>query len=466
MRWLPARSALVAAGLLLVAVAIAYCNALWGPFQFDDYNVIVDNPRVHSWPQWLADLPHGIRPLLKASYTLNWLAGPGPFGFHLFNVALHALNSVLVWRLGHAILTRFQPSLASPFSPAFAAALLFALHPVQTEAVTYISGRSVSLMSAFYLGSVLAYAAAARSGARYWRSTSLILFALAVATKEVALSLPLVLLLWELAGPAPAWREVVRRLWPHWALALAATALMLAYSNYGWLLDYSLSVRSIADNLLNQAHALAYLGVRLLLPQRLNIDPDLPLQQGLSSLLILEIAVLIGLLVLAVVCLRRRPVLGFGILWAFLLLAPTNSLLARLDLVNERQLYLADWGFFLAGCVAFAELRLVKAWWAVAGVLLLGGLTIQRNQDYRSEIALWEATAKLSPGKARPFNNLGVAYEYAGCPELALGAYAWAVRLNPGYLPARQNLQRRLAGLQGGGMNTPRCALPIKNGAE
>lgn len=436
--------------LLCAAVGVAYFNALWGPFQFDDYNVIVDNPRVHGWEPWLADLPRGIRPLLKASYTFNWLAAPGPFGFHLFNLCVHALNSVLAWLLGRALLTRFQPLAAGPFGPALAAALLFALHPVQTEAVSYISGRSVSLMATFYLGSVLLYARYVQGGSGEWaRVLSLLSFMLAVASKEVALSLPGVLCLWEATGWQTAWRAAWRRLWPYWALALALLILMLLRTRYAGLLQYSLALRGSANNLLNQAPALTYLARRLLLPWRLDIDPDLPLQPYWTPAIALEAASLLGVLVLALQWLRHRPVAGFGLLWALLLLAPTNSLLARLDLVNERQLYLADWGLFLAACSVLGEWRAGKVWVGLVGVvLLLGGLTILRNQDYRSEMALWEATVRGSPAKARPYNNLGVAYESAGCTELALGAYARALQLDPGYAPARQNLLRRLG--QGG----------------
>src|ERR1700730_3248460 len=73
-----------ACGFLVGAVGLTYLNAFWGVFQFDDYNVIVDNPAIHSWSGWLHDL-QGIRPLLKLSYALNWTAGLGLFGFHLFN---------------------------------------------------------------------------------------------------------------------------------------------------------------------------------------------------------------------------------------------------------------------------------------------------------------------------------------------------------------------------------------------
>jgi len=147
--------ALVAPGVLLAATVAAYLNAFEGVFQFDDYNVIVDNPAVHAWESWLAQMP-GIRPLLKLSYVANWQSGHGLFGFHLFNLFCHLGNVVLVFLLCRrlaplAVHSRRRDALA------FVVALLFALHPAQTEAVTYISGRSVSFMALCYLGAAYAW---------------------------------------------------------------------------------------------------------------------------------------------------------------------------------------------------------------------------------------------------------------------------------------------------------------------
>jgi protein O-mannosyl-transferase len=139
--------------LLALAVSIAYANSFASVFQFDDFLAIVENPAVHSFPAWWADLVRGgIRPLLALSYLVNYILG-GLFGFHLFNVVLHFCNAVLIHALsqllrtasrGHTDAQRFIPWLT---------ALLFAVHPMQVEAVTYITGRSSSLMSFFYLGS-------------------------------------------------------------------------------------------------------------------------------------------------------------------------------------------------------------------------------------------------------------------------------------------------------------------------
>jgi hypothetical protein len=185
------RSEASAPAVLAVAVLLAYFNALTGAFQFDDYNVIVQNPAVHSVAAWLDSMP-GIRPLLKFSYALNWTLHSGPFGFHLFNVVVHAINAVLVYQLLRALIEQRTEAHWGPF----AGALLFALHPVQTEAVTYISGRSVCLMALFYLCSVLTWLRAERRAhPAAWRALSAGLFGAALLVKETAVTLPFALLL-------------------------------------------------------------------------------------------------------------------------------------------------------------------------------------------------------------------------------------------------------------------------------
>ncbi|HEX7523444.1 MAG TPA: tetratricopeptide repeat protein [Candidatus Deferrimicrobium sp.] len=429
--------------LLAGAVAVVYLNSFRGVFQFDDYNVIVDNGGVHTWGAFLAGLPRGIRPLLKFTYTLNWTSGLGLFGFHLVNVAFHAVNAVMLYflasRIGGPSVSRFTALLA---------ALLFAVHPVQTEAVTYISGRSVSLMAFFYLGSLLAYLRGRERGSRYLLYlASPILFLLAVASKEVALTLPFALILCEAARrERDGWKETLRAQAVHWGILVALAVLFVAHAGYGRLLEACFNIRGPAANLLTQAHGIGYLLSRLVMPHALNIDPDLPVFSGWAPGLIPEALLLAALLAAGIFGLIIRFPAGFGIFWFFLHLAPTNSFIPRLDVANERQLYLASWGLFL-GVAAVVDLLREKggARWltAVAAVLVLalGVLTVSRNMVYRSEVALWEDAARKSPGKARGWNNLGYAYQQAARFRDAEAAYLRALRIDPGYALARGNLR-------------------------
>jgi tetratricopeptide (TPR) repeat protein len=429
--------------LLVGTVVVFYLNSFRGVFQFDDYNVIVDNVGVHTWGAYLAGLPRGIRPLLKFTYTWNWTSGLGLFGFHLVNVALHAANAVLLFflasRIGGPSVSRFAALLP---------ALLFAVHPVQTEAVTYISGRSVSLMAFFYLGSLLAYLRGREQGSRFLLYlASPILFLLAAASKEVALTLPFALVLCEAVRRGrTGWKETLRAQTVHWGLLVALAVLFLAHAGYGRLLEACFDIRDAGTNLLTQVHGIGYLLSRLVMPHALDIDPELPVFSRGSTVLLPEALLLAALLAAGVVGLKKRWLAGFGILWFFLHLVPTNSFIPRLDVANDRQLYLASWGLFLALSAGADLLRRkwgVRRVAAVAAVLVLalGVLTVSRNTVYRSEVALWEDSVRKSPGKARAWNNLGYAYQQAGRFPDAEEAYLRALRIDPGYALALGNLR-------------------------
>jgi tetratricopeptide (TPR) repeat protein len=408
--------------LAVVALAaIAYLPSLAGVFHFDDYNVIVHYPTVHSWETLLERAGGGVRPLLKASYTLNWTVGGG---FNLLNIALHAMNAALLFLIGERLFGDRRAALI--------AALLFALHPAATEAVTYISGRSSSLMALFYLGALLAYLRGA-----HWFFSALLLL-LAVATRETAVALPAALLLCELCrGQWPGWREILRRQGVHWALLLAGGVFVLLNQRYFDLIAYGYGERGLADNLLTQVGGISYLILRLISLHGYNIDPALPTLTAWTPALVVQTLLLFSLFVLGAANLRARPWIAFGILWFFLQLTPTNSIVPRLDVANDRQLYLACWGLFLALCI---QLRHLPVWMFTAMIAVFAAASIVRQLDYRSEIALWESSVALAPWNARAHNNLGYAYQLAGRSEEARREYQAALLFNPAHAKARLNL--------------------------
>lgn len=433
----PRRSDLVPAGLIVAAVLAAYANALGGPFQFDDWNVIVRDTRVQSLAAWWAGMP-GIRPLLKLSYAANHALGLGVPGFHAVNLAIHVANALLVrWLLTHLAARETDDRHAARLV-GVAGALLFALHPVQTEAVTYVSGRSTSLAACCALCSIAAWVVGRqerRPGLVFAASPAL--FAAAIGVKETAVVLPLALLLIEATDRRGrhALRATLAGVAAHGAVLLAAASAVLASPTYRRLLMTSLETRDPWDNLRTQAGAVFYLAGQLVRFDRLNIDPLLSPETAWTWVLVLQAAVLGALLVAALAGLRRRPGFALATLWFFLWLAPTNSFVARLDVANDRQLYLAllgPVGLFAAWLGRRTAARRV----AVAAVLLLavglGAATVRRNMDYGSQIALWEDTARKSPHNARAFNNLGFAYALACRLDDARAAWLIAQDLDPG----------------------------------
>jgi len=434
--------------LVVLMVCLAYANALQASFQFDDWDVIVRDSRVQSLMAWWTSLP-GMRPLLKLSYALNHASGAGVAGFHALNVLIHAGNGLLILFLVRRFAAQLGEGPVTAGWLALATALIFVLHPVQTEAVTYASGRSTSLSAFFALGSIAVWVKARAQAGRPVQMflVSPLLMLAAMATKESAAIVPAVLLLWEATDTSRPfrWRGVFARTGMHWLLLVVGLVVALSLPAYRDFLATSLATRTVTGNLLAQVQGIRYLAGQLLNIDRMNADPALPVNLNLDAdgALTLVVLVIVGALGLANV--RRFPLPAFAILWFFLWLAPTNSLLARLDLVNDRQLYVALAGPALLLAAAIRRLATYQPRFAVIAFVLVLGLTglatHLRNEVYRDEVTFWRDVVGQSPHNARAFNNLGVAL--ADQCDLPRAEAAWrrALRLDPGYVRAAVNLQ-------------------------
>ncbi|MBB6096420.1 tetratricopeptide (TPR) repeat protein [Povalibacter uvarum] len=430
-----------------LVVVLVWLPSLSAGFQFDDWNVIVHEPKVHSLAAWWASMP-GIRPLLKLSYAAHYAMGPDPIVFRVFNMGIHALSAMLVFWLLQVRGVRAGLTPSHAMLAGLLAALIFAIHPVQTEAVTYISGRSSSLSAFFCLVALWCWVRGDSSGqgsslprkreSILWSFASCAAFIAAVACKETALILPLALWLYSADGHA------FRRLMPLFALVAVLLLLAASLPRYRDLLDVSLQTRSITENLLTQSRAVLYLAGQLIRPWNMNADPELTVitQVDATSLLLCSgWSVALGAALWNV---RRKPIGAFAVLWFLLWLAPTNSLLPRLDPANDRQLYLA-----MIGPAWWLSVQLIR--WAqtrrpllamLTIALVLGSLcaaTIERNRIYETEVTFWEDTAARNPANARAANNLAMAYAMACRREDALREFDRAISLDPSDFRARIN---------------------------
>jgi tetratricopeptide (TPR) repeat protein len=432
--------------VLLAAVAAAWASSFGGTFQFDDWNVIANEPRVASLGAWWASMP-GIRPLLKLSWAANRSSGLGIAGFHAVNLALHAAAALLVLRLLRRVAGRAGATGAASGAAPLLGALLFALHPVQTESVTYLSGRSASMAGALALGSAVAWLSG-RERAPGWMAWGLspLLFAAALATKESAVALPAALLLLEAVDVRRPfrWGSALRSIAPHLAVLGVAAVLFAASPVYGRMMARSAGLRSPGVNLATQVDAMAWLAGQVLRIDRLVADPALPAVEVSNVRVVLEGAALLAALALGLAWLRRRPALAFGVLWFLIWLPPAGWWLPRPEPANERQLYLS-----LLGPAWMAGLWLSP--WAVTGgarrlavaalLVALGGVTAVRSLVYADELRFWEDVAAKAPANPRAHNNLGFALA-ARCRTAEAGAaLERALELDPGYLRAAVNLR-------------------------
>lgn len=418
--------------LLALLVAAVFANALGGAFVFDDVADVTRNASARA-ESFFERLPAMNRPLTKASYALqDAVHGPWEAGFHAVNTLLHLAATLLAFALlrragGLAGLDQAKAALL-----AFAAAAVWAVHPALTDTVTYVSGRTMGLSAALMLGALMASSGAlTRSNAALAFATA----ALAVLARETALVLPAILIWWQMTLQREPWRVALRRAAPVMAGTLVAAVLIFALPRHQMLVAESLRSRPPLDALLGNLHAAAEILMHWFAPWRVTIDPTPPLEWGWADPRTLaKLALFAGLAAFAIVARRRLPLIAFGVGLALLALAPSNTLLWRADPVSLKPLYLSGLGLTLALAALALKLRVpVKAIGAAALALIvtLGTMTVQRNALFADEIALWRDATQTTPDYGRPWIMLGYALFNAGRYEEAEAALQQGTALAP-----------------------------------
>ena len=452
--------------LIVVVGIIIYFNGLHGGFIFDDESIILKNPHIEKiWPLSAAlsappDSPVRDRPVVNLTLSLNYLLGDrSPFGYHLANLTIHLITALLLFGVVRRTFLTPQLSLrygAAASGLALAAALIWEVHPLQTESVTYITQRCESLMGLFYLGMLYAIIRGSLSRRPVpWYLLSVFLCGLGMGSKAVMVTAPLAALIYDRIFLTRSWRELWnKRCWLY--LSLAAT----------WIIQIILLITTSYQDIkthLPLEYALTQFGVithyiRLIfIPSPLCLDYHWPAAQNLAE--ILPGALLVGvILALTVWGLVKNPPLGFAGVWFFLILGPTSSILPLEDLAFEHRLYLPLASMAVLGVVAGYELSRIlfplsstrrKNLGIVLTVVIVAGmgvLTIRRNVDYRTAVGMWRDVIGKRPTNPRAYNNLGNLVNKRGDQREAFKLYQAAIEVDPGYQPGYYNLANLLAG--------------------
>jgi len=453
----------IACAAVICCGALAYLDTFDVPFQFDDAVAIVENAVVRD----LGD-PGAIwrffpqRAVVFASFAIDYrLWGLEVAGYHAVNLAVHLANGMLVYALAFLILTRVgdvrtdgAPSSAAwcapdagdrPTRAAIAAclgALVFVLHPIQTQAVTYIWQRTTSLAALFSLAAILAHTLGVIA-----RSTRTRRLALAVAlgcgvlamhTKESAFALPFAIVLLELtllarveAAPRPRIARCVA-----WALLVPIVPLEVIL--LGDPAAEHIDAMSELDPLSYFATQLdvlwRYLGL-IAVPSGQSVDHDVPVRESLFAPgASLSLIAILGVVALAWRTRRRTPIVAFAVVFFFLAQATESSFLPLADVMFEHRIYLPLFA------VALLAARFVWVLPIRGGVLVtaagtlalsLGIATAARNEVWKTPIALWEDAAAKAPQKFRPQENLGQAYLECGDHRRAARAFERALGIRP-----------------------------------
>lgn len=480
--------------LIILIVWAVYLNSLNNSFHFDDYHSIVNNksiralkniPDFFSDPSTFSDTPwmKMYRPVLLISYALNYaIGGLNVTGFHIVNILIHSVNAVILYLIAKVFLKGWAPLIAS---------LFFGFLPLNTQAVNYISSRSVLLVTFFYL---LAFYLYVRSGVRSQQNEisvhrsrftiyyllSFISYALALLTKEIAITLFLTLLLYdyllknklEVRGERLEVEEgqrlkgkgeragkvlfftVYSFLWRHLPFwIITAGYLFLRRSLFGQatikiskatLIEGEGVSRSIHTNIFTQSKAIVIYLRETFFPVGLSIIHDIKKASGLFEFwVVVSLLIIASLILLGLRLKNRYPLFTFGILWFFVALLPETILPLNL-IVNEHRAYLPGVGVAL--CVGLSFQELVN-WSKLSSSLLRNAIvtvfilflatsaivTIHRNTVWRDSYTLWSDAAEKAPNSPRVHFSLGGAYNSRGDYDSAIAEFEKAITLAPSY---------------------------------
>ncbi len=502
--------------IVLLGLA-AYWNSLHDVMVFDDDYIILANPTIHNlWP--ISDVlspprtgtPVDGRPVLNLTLAVNFAIGKlDPFGYHVFNIAIHILAALTLFgiirrtliiinspayqlahaprpgedleKYGHARFTQLAawippPSQHAPIQPtlfALAAAAIWIVHPLQTESVTYISQRAESMVALLYLltlyCAIRGFTAPAGEGGLFknpaplWYAAAIAASLVGMGAKEVMVSAPIMVLLYDCLFVAGSFKNALRvrsNLYAGLAMTWAVLLyLVLSTGTRGGTAGFGAS-----DTVTCLEYARTQFGVILhylklcFWPHPLCIDYRWPVSNAVME--ILPGALVVGLLFAATVwsLVKRSPLAILGAAF-FMILAPSSSIVPIKDIAFEHRMYLP-----LASVIILAALAANRAWnkfapkknlaaTTVTAALVLavvgafGYLTIQRNYDYRSKRATWQDVVNKVPTNDRAHYDLANGLAEEGLKEESIVEYRRAIELNPNYADIHYNLANVLASM-------------------
>jgi len=414
--------------LLVTAGVVAYSNSLYGVFLLDDASSIVANPDVRQvWPLKLQT-----RCVVDLTFKLTYAVGElNPAYYHAFNILIHIFSGLLLYGIVRRTLLRqgFSGHLreASSWLALFTAAI-WIVHPLQTESVTYICQRYESMMGLFFLLALYCFLRGADSlsyGQRIWFDLAVLACALGMGTKEVMVAAAVIIMLYDYFFIAGSLRELFSQRWRVHAAVFCC-----------WGILFVLMLRTACDNIcrgsitFTQMSPWTYLGTQfgvivhylrlVFLPHPLCLDYSwLPVEH--LDEVVLPGLFIVGLAGLSIWAMKRRMAFGFPLTWFFVILAPTSSFMPVGDMAFEHRMYLPLAGIVVlvitGGYLALMRfsvflpnsqrgLRITGAFFASAIVLVLSGMTIQRNALYGSAELMWRDVVTNRQDNPRAMSSL------------------------------------------------------------
>jgi protein O-mannosyl-transferase len=460
--------------MLIAAAWCLYGGTMGHPFLFDDHPNIRDNEEIRSLDGVVKMLASDGRPVAMLTFAANYaVSGNRVWSYHLVNLLIHAAAGLTLYGLVRRTLILGQdvgwPSQAvqsdsvplpkkdgigipsylceQASSLALAVSLLWLVHPLQTQAVTYIVQRMESLAALLFLLSLYALARS-RDSARpaLWQLLTIVSCWLGMGCKQTMTACPLILLLYDRIFLAGSWKDVATRWWVH-----AGTFLSIAW--LAWLTHVAVAGEEVAsagfglrditpwEYLSSQGGVLLHYLRLVVWPDVLCFDYVWP--KATQPLAIwLPCGVILALLLASFWLLWKYPQIGLVAVGFFFILAPTSSIVPIADLAFEHRMYLplacvlillVLGVFHLTSRLSLSpqQLAVLRAALLLVPVGLLGGRTMLRNRDYASEMGMWQLISKQRPESARAFKNIAHIHHHEQRRDEAIKNYERALQLDP-----------------------------------
>jgi tetratricopeptide (TPR) repeat protein len=450
--------------ILLFASFAVYFKAFWGDFVYDDIDQIVDNPWIRDMRNISTIFSKSVwsfqpgmltsnyyRPLMHFVYMLNYhLFGLKPWGFHLVNILFHCGVTVLVFLVIRRLLPEQRASVSAAYlSPPFIAAMLFASHPIHTEAVTWIAGLPDVAFTFFYLLSFYLYILF-RDGAKGGYLLSILSFLVATLFKEPALTLPIMLIAYDYLMKKldePLFASIKRYL-PY--VVVSGIYLLVRHLALGsFAPSESYPDLSTYQFIINVFPLFRDYIASLLWPFDLNVWHTFhPVSSLFEAKVMISVVVVVLFFIVTMAAYRKNRLLFFSLLLIVVPLLPVFYIKAISGKpFAERYLYLPTVGFvfLVAIFLAWAKEKLPQAanmikvvFLVIVGLYAFG--TITRNNVWLNSFNLWTDTVNKSPDSADVHHNLGIAYASKGQLDRAVAEFQETLRMKPDYVNAHKNL--------------------------
>jgi Flp pilus assembly protein TadD len=435
------RGIFISVVLILLSGFAVYLNSLEGEFLWDDIHFIKNNVYLRNWSHlqeiFTRDVAAGsgmrynyYRPLTVFTYLVDQtLWGFDIRGYHLSSIFFHLLVAISVFFLGDLL---FRDRLLG-----FLAGLLYAVHPLQTETVAYISGRPDSLAALFMIVCFILYLKRIREGKAYLEVLLVLSYLAALLSRENSIVLPMLLLLYHSAFKIKVkWRPF---------LAVAFMTLIYVFLR-AVLLDPMAVPTTLIQRIPGFFVAVAAYFRLLLFPFHLHQEYGMRLFHFSQPIAIAGMWLAGSLIICGLIGLFKGRIIFFGIFWFFIALIPVCGVYPIKAYMAEHWLYVPSIGFFLLFASGLARLCRKKSFgkgtvFCLAGLLLFyGGLTVKQNNYFKDPVTFYERTLEYNPQSARLCNNLGIKYFSRGDTEAGLELFKRATEIDPGYPDAYNNL--------------------------